>query len=74
MGLRELRLKRGLSQAKLGGKVGMSGGNIGDYETGRRPITNMTLGTALKLCDALRVSNPRKLLPDDGPGGVQSSE
>lgn len=25
----------------------------------------MTLGTALKLCDALRVSNPRKLLDSE---------
>ncbi|MBT1175182.1 helix-turn-helix transcriptional regulator [Bifidobacterium sp. LC6] len=66
MGLRELRLKRGLTQQQLGEKVGMSQGNLGDYETGRRPIENMTLGMSLRLCDALRVSNPRKLL-DDSP-------
>ncbi|MDU3566178.1 hypothetical protein [Bifidobacterium longum] len=35
------------------------------YERGNKPIENMTLGTALKLCDALRVSNPRKLLDSE---------
>ena len=68
MSLRELRLKRGYSQEQLASKVnGMSGGRIGDYETGRKPIENMTLGTALAICDALRVSNPRKLLEDSSP-------
>lgn len=68
MGLRDLRQKRGYSQEQLVSKVdGMSGGRIGDYETGRRPIENMTLGTALAICDALRVANPRKLLEADTP-------
>ncbi|WP_169276435.1 helix-turn-helix domain-containing protein [Bifidobacterium moraviense] len=74
MGLRELRLKRGLSQAELGAKVGMSQGRVADFEAGRRSVGNMTLDKALAICDALRVSNPRKLLPDDGPGDVQPSE
>ena len=34
---------------------------------GKTPMRNMTLGTALDLCDALRVSNPRKLLEADKP-------
>ena len=67
MGLRELRQKRGLSQDRLGAKVGMSQGTIANYETGITKVENMTLGTALKLCDALRVSNPRKLLEADKP-------
>lgn len=64
MGLKELRTKRGLTQRELAEKVGMSGGNISDIESGRRSEANLTLATAIKLCDALRVANPRKLLPD----------
>ena len=45
----------------------MSRGRVGDYESGRIPIENMTLGMALKLCDALKVSNPRKLLEAEKP-------
>ena len=62
MGLKELRLKRGLTQRELAEKVGMSGGNISDIESGRRSEANLTLATAIKLCDALRVANPRKIL------------
>lgn len=65
MGLKELRTKRGLTQRKLTEKVGMSGGNISDIESGRRSEANLTLATAIKLCDALRVRNPRKLLDSD---------
>ena len=42
-------------------------GRVGDYESCRIPIENMTLGMALKLCDALKVSNPRKLLEAEKP-------
>ncbi|MDB1508714.1 helix-turn-helix domain-containing protein [Bifidobacterium adolescentis] len=65
MGLKELRLKRGLTQRELAEKVGMSGGNIAAIECGRRSEANLTLATAIKLCDALRVANPRKLLDSD---------
>ena len=65
MGLKELRMKRGLTQRELAEKVGMSGGNISDIESGRRSEANLTLATAVKLCDALRVRNPRKLLDSD---------
>lgn len=65
MSLRELRLKRGLTQSQLGEKVGVSQQRLAEYELGKRPIGNMTLGNALRICDALRVSNPRKLLDAD---------
>ena len=65
MGLKELRMRRGLTQRELAEKVGMSGGNISDIESGRRSEANLTLATAIKLCDALRVRNPRKLLDSD---------
>lgn len=65
MGLKELRMKRGLTQRELAKKAGMSGGNISDIESGRRSEANLTLATAIKLCDALRVRNPRKLLDSD---------
>lgn len=32
MGLRELRLKRGMTQRELADKVGISYGRVGDYE------------------------------------------
>ena len=65
MSLRELRLKRGLTQQQLAEKVGTSRGNIAAIECGSRPEANLTLATAVKLCDALRVANPRKLLDSD---------
>lgn len=65
MGLKELRMKRGLTQRQLAEKVGMSGGNIAAIECGRRSEANLTLATAIKLCDALKVRNPRKLLDSD---------
>lgn len=65
MSLRELRQKRGYTQEQLGNKVGMTQGRIADFEAGRRFIGNMTLDNALRICDALRVSNPRKLLDAD---------
>ncbi|WP_140489750.1 helix-turn-helix transcriptional regulator [Bifidobacterium sp. UTBIF-68] len=67
MGLRELRQKRGLTQRELAEKSGVPHTRIAATETGARPIENMSLGTAIKLCDALRVSNPRKLLEADMP-------
>ena len=61
-GLRDLRLTRGLTQRQLAEKVGTSRGNIASIECGRRSEANLILAIAVKLCDALHVSNPRKLL------------
>ncbi|MBT1171802.1 helix-turn-helix transcriptional regulator [Bifidobacterium sp. MA2] len=67
MGLRELRQKRGWTQRELADKAGVPYSRIADTERGARPIENMSLGMAVKIGDALRVSNLRKLLEDDGP-------
>lgn len=72
MSLKELRTKRGLTQRELAEKVGMSGGNISDIESGRRSEANLTLATAIKLCDALKVRNPRKLLDSDSETSADS--
>ena len=65
MGLRELRLKRGMTQQQLAEKVGTTRGSISAIEIGARKEGNLTLAMAVKLCDALLVANPRKLLDDD---------
>ena len=68
MSLRELRQKRGFkSSDDFGKRVGMSGGRIREYENGSIPIANMTLGNAIKICDALKIANPRKLLEGESP-------
>ena len=65
MGLRDLRIRRKMTQKELAAYAGMSRGYYADYERGDRPITNMTLGNALKLADALKVKDLRKLLESD---------
>ncbi|MFC5222178.1 helix-turn-helix domain-containing protein [Bifidobacterium leontopitheci] len=69
MGLRELRQKRGLTQRELAAKAGIPYGRIADAERGARPVANMSLAMACKICDALRVSNPRKLLDPPSSDG-----
>lgn len=65
MGMRELRLKRGMTQQQLADKVGMAQSRIAAYENGVNSIENMTLDKAIRICDALKVRNPRKLLDSD---------
>lgn len=65
MGLKELRLKRGMTQQQLAEKIGVSQPRVAAFETGRRSASGMSLDVAIRICDALHVSNPRKLLEDD---------
>lgn len=65
MGMRELRLKRGMTQKQLGESAGLSRSRIADFETGQRSAGGMSLDVAVRICDALHVKNPRKLLEDD---------
>ena len=68
MSLKSLRLKRGMTQQQLADRIdGMTRGRISAYENGQVDVSNMTLGLACRVADALRVSNPRKLLDDDTP-------
>lgn len=66
MGLKSLRLKRGLTQQQLADKIdGLTASRVSDWETGQRDIGRMSLGMACSVADALHVSNPRRLLDDD---------
>ena len=65
MGLRDLRIKQGMTQKQLAEKIGVTYQHIAAYERGVNAIENMTFSKALKLCEALRVSNPKKLLEPD---------
>ena len=65
MGMRELRLKRGMTQQQLADKAGLSQSRVGAFETGQRNVGGMSLNVAVRICDALHVKNPRKLLEDD---------
>lgn len=52
MGLRELRLKRGMTQQQLAEKLGVTQQHVAAYENGVNSISNMTLAKALRMCDA----------------------
>ena len=66
MSLKELRLKRGMTQQQLADKVpGINRARVASWETGHRDIADVSFRTAIRLGDALRVSNLRKLLDDD---------
>lgn len=72
MGLKELRTKRGLTQRQLADKSGVHYVEIAQIETRKRNVRTLSLDTALRLCDALRVANPRKLLDSDSETSADS--
>jgi DNA-binding XRE family transcriptional regulator len=51
--IRELRLERGMTQSKLANKIETSSQNISHIERGDVDILKMTVGTALKIAQAL---------------------
>lgn len=65
MGLKELRTARKLTQRELAEKVGVSQGRIADWERGSREVSRMSLDIAIRLADALKVRDLRKLLDSD---------
>lgn len=52
----ELRNKRGLTQQQLADKSGVHRVAIARLEAGTRPITGISLATAISLADALGVT------------------
>ncbi|PJM75144.1 helix-turn-helix transcriptional regulator [Bifidobacterium simiarum] len=61
MGLREIRKRRGITQAMLAELSGIPRPNISDIETGKKPAEQLWLVTALKLADTLDC-DPHELL------------
>ena len=72
MGMRELRLKRGMTQQQLADKAGLSRQRVAAFETGARKTSGMSLAVAIRICDALKVRNPRKLLDSDSETSADS--
>lgn len=65
MSLKELRMKRGLTQRELAGRIGVTQQCVAAFETGVRKTSGMSLGVAIRICDVLKVRNPRELLDSD---------
>lgn len=55
MTMKDERIRRGLTQVELAKLSDIKQPLISDYESGAKPIENMTLGTAVKLARALKV-------------------
>lgn len=62
MALAEIRKRNGLSQRQLAKVSGVSASRIADIERGERDIRNASLATAVRLGDALKLKDLRKLL------------
>ena len=62
MALAEIRKRNGLSQRQLAKASGVSASRIADIERGERDMRNASLATAVKLGDALKLQDLRKLL------------
>lgn len=65
MGLAELRKNKNLTQRELAKRAGISNVTIANYERGDRDTGNMTLRNAIRIADALKVRDLRKLLDSD---------
>ena len=64
MGLAELRKSKNLTQRELAERAGISHVTIANYERGDRDTSNMTLRNAIRIADALKVRDLRKLVDD----------
>ncbi len=62
--IRELRLKKGLTQKELGALCGIAEPNIGKYELGKQ---NPKYGTLFKIADALNVPYDYLLFGEENP-------
>lgn len=61
--MKDLRLKRDLTQGELATLADMTQQTVSDYENGKRDIERMELGTANRLAKALRVPIEKLLQP-----------
>ena len=71
--LQTYRQKRGLSQAQLAAKAGISKRTLQDFEQGRRDLNLAAAITVYKLADALDLSSMEDLL-DLGDGLPEDDE
>lgn len=62
MSLKSMIEKRHTTQTRLAQKTGIPQPTISEYVTGKRPIDNMTVGTALKLMEALNTKKIHDLM------------
>lgn len=72
MGLKELRLKRGMTQRELAEQIGVTRQRVAAFETGARKTSGMSLEVAIRICDVLKVRNPRELLDSDSDSSADS--
>lgn len=64
MGLAELRKAKKLTQRELAERANVPHVSIANIERGAREPSDMTLGTAVRLADALKIKDLRKLLDE----------
>ncbi|EFM41648.1 DNA-binding helix-turn-helix protein [Bifidobacterium dentium ATCC 27679] len=62
MSLKSMIEKRHTTQTQLAQKSGIPQPTISEYVTGKRPVSNMTVGTALKLMEALNTKKIHDLM------------
>lgn len=73
--IREYRVKRGWTQQQLADKVdGVNQPRIVAWETGIRDFGDTSLNVAIKVANALRLSNPRRLLEAPSESKENTSE
>ena len=65
--LQAVRLSKGLTQADIVKRTGITQSTVSQFETGIRNFTNARVDTVVKIADALGVTDVRELL--DGHGG-----
>lgn len=60
--IKEMRVAAGLTQKALAEKSGVNIRIIQKYETGEYGTKNMTVDTAIRICDALGIDDIRDLV------------
>ena len=63
--LKKLRMERHLTQNELAKKTGITPSNISRLESGSKKIGQVALATAVRLGDALGVTDLRELIDEE---------